>query len=110
MSGSLERIGLRGGRFHVRDAAGKTLVDENREFPDHDAALKTLLDWLEQRFPGQPVDAVGHRVVHGGPTYTEPHLATPELLATLEAIVRLAPEHLPHELKAIERFGGAIRP
>ena len=88
--------------WHIRDADGKTLVDENREFPDHDAALKTLLDWLEQRFPGQPVDAVGHRVVHGGPTYSEPHLVTAELLETLEEIVRLAPEHLPHELKAID--------
>ncbi len=101
-SGSLERIGLRGGAWHVRDADGKTLVDEGREFPDHDAALKTLLDWLEQHFPGRPVDAVGHRVVHGGPTYTEPHLVTPELLETLGEIVRLAPEHLPHELKAID--------
>ena len=102
LSGSSERIGLRGGVWQVRDADGRTLVDENREFPDHDAALKTLLDWLDQRFPGQHVDAVGHRVVHGGPTYSEPHLVTAELLETLEEIVRLAPEHLPHELKAID--------
>ena len=102
LSGSLERIGLRGGQFLIRDTDGKSLVDDRREFPDHDAALKTLLDWLEQRFPGQPVDAVGHRVVHGGPAYSEPHLVTAELLETLEGIVRLAPEHLPHELKAID--------
>ena len=102
LAGSLERIGLRGGVWHIRDADGQTLVDEGREFPDHDAALKTLLDWLEQRFPGRHVDAVGHRVVHGGPTYSEPHLVTAELLETLEEIVRLAPEHLPHELKAID--------
>lgn len=101
-SGSLERIGLRGGIWHIRDADGGTILDERREFPDHDVALKTLLDWLEQRFPGRPVDAVGHRVVHGGPTYTEPSLVTPELIDTLTEIVRLAPEHLPHELKAID--------
>jgi acetate kinase len=102
LSGSLERIGLRGGRSQVRDADGRMLVDERREFPDHDAALKTLLDWLDERFPGRPVDAVGHRVVHGGPTYTEPSLITSDLYETLETIVRLAPEHLPHELKAID--------
>lgn len=102
LSGSLERIGLRGGQFHVRDGAGETEVDELREFADHSEALKTLLDWLDRKFPGQHVDAVGHRVVHGGPTYSEPHLATPDLLKTLESIVRLAPEHLPHEIKAIE--------
>ena len=102
LSGSLERIGLRGGVWHIRDADGKPLLDENREFPDHDVALKTLLDWLEQRFPGRPVDAVGHRVVHGGPTYTEPNLITAELFKTLQEIIRLAPEHLPDELKAID--------
>ena len=101
-SGSLERIGLHGGVWHVRDADGRAVLDEHREFPDHDAALKTLLDWLEQRFPGRPVDAVGHRVVHGGPSYTEPSLVTNELMETLGEIVRLAPEHLPHVLKAID--------
>jgi acetate kinase len=102
LSGSLERIGLRGGRFIIRDADGQSLLDELREFPDHDVALKTLLDWLAQRFPGQPVDAVGHRVVHGGASYSAPHLVDAELFESLEAIVRLAPEHLPHELKAID--------
>lgn len=101
-AGSLERIGLHGGVWHVRDADGRAVLDEHREFPDHDAALKTLLDWLEQRFPGRPVDAVGHRVVHGGPSYTEPSLVNDDLMETLGEIVRLAPEHLPHELKAID--------
>jgi acetate kinase len=102
LSGSLDRIGLRGGQFRIRDADGKTLIDENREFADHEPALRTLLDWLERQFPGRPVDAAGHRVVHGGATYTEPHIINPDLFASLEAIVRLAPEHLPHELKAID--------
>jgi acetate kinase len=102
LAGSLERIGLPGGQFRVRDPDGKEFVNELHEFPDHGAALKLLMIWLEQRFPGQPIGAVGHRVVHGGPNYTEPHLTTPELLSTLEDLVRLAPEHLPHELKAIE--------
>lgn len=102
LSGSLERIGLRGGQFHANNADGKMLADEHREFPDHAAALKTLLDWLESKFPGHAVDAVGHRVVHGGATYREPHLVNDDLFATLESIVRLAPEHLPQELEAID--------
>jgi acetate kinase len=102
LSGSLERIGLQGGQYHVRDSAGKELLDELHDFSDHSVALKMLLEWLAKRFPDQPLQAVGHRVVHGGPTYREPHPVTPELLKTLAAIVRLAPEHLPHELKAIE--------
>jgi acetate kinase len=101
LSGETERIGLRGGRFRVQDAAGQTLIEQHAEFPDHEAALKLLLDWLQSRFPDQALDAVGHRVVHGGTKYSQPHWVTPEVLAALDQIIRLAPEHLPHELKAI---------
>ena len=101
LSGDIERIGLHGGRFHIRDAQGETLIEEQRDMADHDAALKTLLDWLQGRFPDQVLDAVGHRVVHGGTKYSQPRLITSELLAALKEIIRLAPEHLPHELKAI---------
>ena len=87
--------------FRSATPAAQTLIDEHAEFPDHDAALKTLLKWLESRFPGQALDAVGHRVVHGGTKYSQPHLVAADLLAALEEIVRLAPEHLPHELEAI---------
>jgi acetate kinase len=40
--------------------------------------------------------------VHGGTEYFEPRLVTPELIAALRELVPLAPEHLPHEIKAIE--------
>jgi acetate kinase len=100
LSGAAERIGLRGGRFLARDAAGATLVEEHGDLPDHDAALKKLLDWLHQRADGRP-EMIGHRVVHGGPHYNEPQLITGELLEKLQDLVRLAPEHLPPELKCI---------
>lgn len=103
-SGIVERIGLRGSYFRVRDAEGKTLLDEDRDLPDHDAAIQTLLGWLQSRLADQTLDAAGHRVVHGGPEYNQPRLITPDLLATLETLVRLAPEHLPHELKAVQAF------
>ncbi len=100
LSGAAERIGLRGGRFLARDAAGKTLLEEHNDLLDHDAALKSLLDWLHQRADGRP-EMIGHRVVHGGPHYTEPQLITTEVLEKLQDLVRLAPEHLPPELKCI---------
>jgi acetate kinase len=102
LSGSIERIGLRASLFHIRDADGETLTQEHLDLPDHDAALKTLFEWLQGHAPGQDLDAVGHRVVHGGAQYNQPHLITPELVATLKELVPLAPDHLPHELKAIE--------
>jgi acetate kinase len=101
LSGSIERIGLRGSHFRIKDAAGEMLVEAERDMPDHDAAFKTLMEWLQSRFPDQALDAVGHRVVHGGTRYVEPHFVTPELLAALKETIRLAPDHLPHELKAI---------
>src|SRR5204863_2406316 len=47
-------------------------------------------------------DVVGHRLVYGGRDYTEPRAVTPELLVALRALIPFAPEHLPHELAAIE--------
>ncbi len=101
LSGNIERIGLRGSHFHIRNAQGETLIEADRDIADHDAAFKMLMEWLHSRFPDQVLDAVGHRIVHGGTVYSQPHLITPELEAALKEIIRLAPDHLPHELKAI---------
>jgi acetate kinase len=103
LSGSVERIGLKGGLFHLANGQGESLVDRHLDLPDHDAALKTLLDWLQGHDAlGQAIDAVGHRVVHGGREYNQPHLVSPELVATLKEFVPLAPAHLPHEVSAIQ--------
>ncbi len=102
LSGRIERIGLRGGLFYIKNANDEILVEQHREFPDHDAAIKVLFDWLHDYAPGQSLDAAGHRVVHGGSQYNEPQLISPELVTTLKAIIPLAPDHLPHELKAIK--------
>ena len=101
LSGAIERIGLRGGHFQIRDVSGKNMIDQQNDLPDHDAALKMLIEWLQRQLPDQVLDAVGHRVVHGGTKYSQPHLITSELLAALKELIRLAPDHLPHELKAI---------
>jgi acetate kinase len=47
-------------------------------------------------------DAVGHRLVHGGPKHTGPEMVTPELLTVLRDLVPLAPLHLPSEIRAID--------
>ncbi len=101
LAGSVERIGLRGGRFSARDASGKVLAEEHPEVADHDAAMKILLDWLHRDRPAHGIDAIGHRVVHGGPRFTEPQRITADLLHELDDLIRLAPEHLPHELRVI---------
>ena len=102
LSGSLERIGLRVGMFRVNNDRNEPLIDEHIVLPNHEAALKRLYAWLEQNMTGQSINAVGHRVVHGGPKYNQPERITPTVIAELKSLVSLAPDHLPHEIKAIQ--------
>jgi acetate kinase len=101
LSAHIQRIGLKDSLFHIEAADGATLVSEKRELPDHDAALGALLGWFQSDEPGRQLDAVGHRVVHGGLAYTQPSIVNRQLLTTLEEMVPLAPDHLPQELRAI---------
>src|SRR5713226_3646170 len=100
VSGKLERIGLPDSVFRAWDGAHIALVDQRPALVHHQAALKTLRDWLR----GRDLDlrVVGHRVVHGGRRYDRPTLVTPEVVATLKSLIPLAPEHLPQEIAAIE--------
>ena len=59
--------------------------------------------------PDLRLDAVGHRVVHGGSHYQEPQRVTPELIAILQGLVPLAPDHLPQAIQAIRPRSGPIR-
>ena len=71
------------------------------EGKSHGASLAALLPVLEQELGGRSVDAVGHRVVHGGVTHTEPVRLTAEILEDLKALEPLAPLHQPHNLAGI---------
>lgn len=100
--GSMERIGLSAGVFRMTDSSNKPLIDEHTDLPDHEVALKKMFDWLENHEPRKSLDAVGHRLVHGGPKYNRPHLITSKMLSELKELVPLAPDHLPQEIKAIQ--------
>ncbi len=108
LAGRLEGIGLGGsGRFAVKDGEGNSLVDEANPLDDHEAALSRLFDWLKGRPEHGGLDAVGHRVVHGGSRHTRPERITPEVMASLHDLVPLAPDHLPQEIRAIEAVSRA---
>ncbi|HJQ65069.1 MAG TPA: acetate kinase [Gemmatimonadales bacterium] len=62
-----------------------------KELPDHEAAVRHALELVESI--GQPVDAVGHRVVHGGDRYIDPTLIDQRVIEDLQAIEPLAPLH-----------------
>jgi len=101
----VDRIGQGGGHLHIADADGNTLLDQAGDFADHAAALDALLTWLRGRGADgtdAAVDAVGHRVVHGGAQYREPTAVTDALLAALRDLVAIDPDHLPQAIATIE--------
>jgi acetate kinase len=103
-SGQIEGIGAtaHGG---VTTAAGEKRAltfDPSVRPVDHAAAMDAILGWLRQAGYDSSVVAVGHRIVHGGPAYAEPVLIDDATLASLRALVPLAPLHQPHNIAGIE--------
>ena len=71
---------------------------------DHTEAVGALMDWIEERSGHEALTAVGHRVVHGGPKYSDPQLITAEMLEDLHRLTPFDPEHLPEEILLTEAF------
>jgi acetate kinase len=91
-----------GGAAHwrVKDAAGALLVDRAAGSNTHEAAFAAVLEWLREQESMQVV-AVGHRVVHGGRTFSAPVRIDDAAIAAIEALAPLAPLHQPHNLQGI---------
>ncbi|MEJ0085170.1 MAG: acetate/propionate family kinase [Pseudomonadota bacterium] len=90
-----------------RDSAALVIGDVRRALSaqlDIAAAIDTALAELQQRWMDfGRIDAVVHRVVHGGELFTAPTLVDDEMLAQLTALERLAPLHNPPAILAIRR-------
>ena len=93
-------------RIKVRDNSGATLYDDVWSQTDgaafHEEALRRILSWQDEAFPSANIDAVGHRVVHGGVHYDAPVIITGEVIDRLEKLVPLAPLHEPHNIAGIK--------
>jgi acetate kinase len=101
LSGIIERIGLKPTILKIKDAQGETNLEDNLYLRDHDAAFKALFERLRKNSAVEKIDAVGHRIVHGGIEYSRPQGITPELMEKLNQLVPLAPDHLPNEITGI---------
>ena len=75
---------------------------------DHREAVARALEWLRANGLDDPPDAVGHRVVHGGPELREPVRLDARSLAAIEEATRLAPLHNAPALAAIEATRAAF--
>jgi len=70
----------------------------------HDDALDHVLAFLRTELAGDRLVGVGHRVVHGGPDYTQPVVVDATVAAALEKLIPLAPLHQPHNVAPIRRL------
>jgi acetate kinase len=104
LRGQFEGIGTKP-RLVARDGRNAPLVDETyseREIPDPGTAIERLVVRLRSLLDGVAPTVVGHRVVHGGPTYDRPVRVTAEVIGKLRRLIPLAPLHQPNNLAPIE--------
>ena len=102
--GICERIKLDGVLTH--QSAGKDKIKLQAPMPDHSVAVKLVLDMLTDKDNGaidslSEINAVGHRVVHGGEKFSSSALITPDVLNAIEECCDLAPLHNPANLIGI---------
>jgi acetate kinase len=102
LEGGIERIGLPEATLRVKGLNQADNFSRLVTAPDHTAAVGALMDWVEERLGRAALTAVGHRVVHGGPKYSDPQLITREMVEDLRQLTPFDPEHLPEEILLTE--------
>ncbi len=103
--GNCERIGAGGTVTHKRD--GFETYSAEVDLPTHEEALSLVLELLVSEKYGvissiEEIDAVGHRIAHGGEKYKKSTLIDDEVIAYLETIVPINPLHGPPAIKGIK--------
>lgn len=92
--GAVDGIGTDQGKFWIKDAAGKKLVDQTPALPNRAVAFALVADALHSGDFSAP-GAIGHRMVCGGPTVQHNQRITPELIDEMERYTAFAPLHTP---------------
>ncbi|MFI3240851.1 MAG: acetate kinase, partial [Bacteroidales bacterium] len=104
--GAIEKIGLDGAnlKFKLADGSKKVITSD---IPDHNVAIKNILHILIDETDGcianfNEINAVGHRLVHGGEKFNSSVLITPEVIAKVKECYPLAPLHNPVNIAGVE--------
>lgn len=103
LTGLIDQIGG-DATIKVKDAADETLAFAElspEQAANHVGAVQASLDQIATYFPEARIQAVGHRIVHGGAEFSAPVEITDDVLGRLESFVPLAPLHQPHNLAGI---------
>ena len=103
--GNCEKIGI-AGSFIKYKANGIEKTFEG-DLENHTQALKNVISILTNKEYGvleslNDIDAVGHRVLHGGEIFKESVVVTPEIMATLETLIPLGPLHMPANISGVK--------
>ena len=104
-SGGAERVGMEGAFVKVKLANGdkKKIM---HDIPEHTEGVKFIFSLLTDPEIGvikdlSEIDAVGHRMVHGGEKFNKSVILNKEVMETFEACIDLAPLHNPANLKGV---------
>lgn len=104
--GNCERIGIDGSRI-IHKTLGKEEFVKEQPLPNHSEATKLVVNTLIDPVVGcissvDEIEAIGHRVVHGGAFFTESVLVNDEVMDILEKCVAYAPLHTPAHIMGIK--------
>ena len=109
--GIVDRIG--GPASYHFDTNGNGVDEKALVVANHEEAARLVIDWLRSKPGLDSIDAVGHRVVHGGERFTASVLIDDNVIATLEALCEIAPLHNPGAvvgIRAAQKILGAAIP
>ena len=103
--GQVERIGIEGS--FLKQKGGAEEADILAEIKDHNDAIEMVLKALTDPKHGvvkslEEIDAVGHRVLHGGEKFADPVLVNDQVIRDLESIIDLGPLHMPANISGIK--------
>lgn len=108
-SGLVERIGLEQGNFEIKVNGEKKKIQQ--PIPDHQVAVELLLNALVEYKVVESlseIEAVGHRIVHGGEYFNDSVKVDEDVVSKVEELVELAPLHNPAHLVGYRAFKAAL--
>ena len=105
--GLCERIGIDGHLKHTPLVEGKAVFNEDVAMPTHSEAIAAVIDKLTSPQYGvvnsmKEIDAVGHRVVHGGEKFASSVRITDDVMKAIEECIPFAPLHNPANITGIK--------
>ena len=112
VQGGVDKIGLPDSFLQIKLSNGEKVKIE-QPMPEHTIGIQLILNSLVDEQIGciaslEEIQAVGHRVVHGGEKFNKSVLITPEVKEMIVKCVELAPLHNPANLKGIEAIETAL--